>query len=439
MAFQKQWVRIAGLSQRVGIEGLDIFAQDSEKDLQGVYRPMNPPRCSCGRIGYANGYQERTVAHILNEYEAIESNEKPEIVNITVQIQRYFCPICKNHGTPKEIHYEPDFVQHKAKTTNVLNRYIGKACINQSPEIVTKSLGFSKDQESAVHRIFKKWADQAVHSYYSSLTSPNALGIHLFEAYGNKYFLVSDVKDSLVVDFFQYEDCYGMIDLLTRLAMMHTTSEVLSGINRECLTLVNGAFRDEAIVRAAAASIFSVFANDICQELDRKYSGRGKKVIKEWFATPLYEDLYEEPEVNRICTSPHGNNDWLVKLVRDYRQLRVMATSYWMQDAFTNWRIEARWHISPNCLFFKILDAAEKEISNSFAHAHLQRLYNDAEKNVYDIIMNNQKCSFEVLRYRILLTCQPKTMGIFSDGTTKYYNRGISITELMTKMKEYDA
>lgn len=472
MAFQKEYQENSQMTQLLNHPGL-IIVDDADWDGENpaVFTPLQAPECDCGKFrgkpdGYQNpktvydipdGYENKgkisspypgNVCGIPDDYENEGKLFPPQIITITMRQRRYICPKCKKNGEPKEIPYEPDFVRKGEHNTKRLNNYIGNACLNRSPEKVADSLG-GVLSKSAVSDNAKKWAEARISDYKARLTAPKELGVHRFEVLGNKYYLISDVENGLIIDIFQCEDFVGMLSMLLFLAQMKKTSDVLSEVNFNCLFPVRGVFKGGEVIRASVVSLFREYSNELIERVEREYSGRGKQILKSWLATPLFQELPIEPEVNRIQrayyhrkSSTPNKNDVAGACINEYYFFRKMVQYSWDKTNYDEWYRSHIWVFLPQNEFRNTLILAEEEIQNSFEKKHLQEAYNDAEEQVYDIIMQNQKCGFELMRYRLLLTCNPQIIPVPKEEKRKYFfecfYQGINIKRLSSNLHGYE-
>lgn len=438
MEHKKEWNIDWQLTSKINIPGLSIVkGVETDADYFGVYRPQDVPHCpKCGWEGQQFGYYvPRTVWHVLSEHcdEQLGVAAHPKIITIQVQNQRYKCPSCSN-VIPYEIGYAPK----GASTTAELNDYIGRQLLDRSPQKVAHNVGLKQD---TVTNIFNRWAAEQLTEYEGKLIAPKELGLHLIEIKGVPYYLVTDVKDSFIIDIFQKNDFAGVIDRLTRLAYVNNTTDVLTEIDRIHVATVRGVFRTDAIVRAAVASIYRSLANDIISEMAQRYTGRGMKAISSWLLTPLDEDPPIEPEVNRVRKQGSlGRHGWLCSALDACLTFRTMALQSWNKSTFDDWLVEFKtWCFSPPNLL-DALNYAKDVIDHSFDSNNdiLQKGYINTEAQATDVILRNQKCSFDLLRKRLLLTCSPQIAGRKTVMGMKYYYRGISLAELSATLKEYE-
>lgn len=440
VALQKQWDENPLLTSWVNIPGLTIVNKETDADYCGVYRPEEAPICSCGRAGTPDGYyKSKIVCHLLNEPEDVENSgaPKPRIISIEIQCQEYHCPICSKKGKEKIIPYEPSFLDKGATTTKELNAYIGQQCLDRSPKKVASSLKIRG--KTAVEDIFREWAKEQIGIYSSQLAAPKKLGFHLISVLGKQYYLISDIEDDLIIDIFEYGDLLGAVECLSKLAMIQNTTDVVTEIDRSNIVASRGVFRRDAVIRAAAGSICRAFANEVAEEMDDRYDGRGAKSIKEYLGTPIYEALPISPEVQRIIRKGlDGTAFWLGLRLIDFYQLRKIATDSWSKQEFTKWKSGYSALMKRKGGFQDTINYAEEEIDNSFDNVSLQADYNDTARQVAEIIQRNQKCNFELLRDRVLLKCNPKIVGYNVNGTIRYYYRGISLRELADTLQEYE-
>lgn len=441
MATRREWDENDELTSWINIPGLTIVnGIQTDADYFGFYDPIETPRCpSCGHIGNRNSfYSPRTVYHLVENRDNIEGEGRGrKVVSIEFQCQKYICPICYQRKTSELLSYEPEFARKNATATTALSDYIGPQCLDRDSEKVAENIdGLGKD---AVKTIFQNWAKDKISAYADMLAAPKALGLHLITVAKKQYYLLTDITDGLLIDIFQANDYLGVVERLTGLAMIQHTADALTEIDRQYVVMMRGLFRRDAVIRAAVASICMALADEIVTEMEQRYGGRGEKAITRWLLTPVYEDQAAEPEVSRIIRqSPIGTYAWLGNGLIDYRRLREVASGRWTQSDFDAWLSHTRWVSPPHGKFAEALTYAKDEIDHSFEKTDLQRSYNDTEKLAREIIQKHQKCKFDLLRYRLLLKCNPKMAGFNIGGALKYFYRGVSVTELAATLKDYD-
>ena len=439
MASRKIWDVNQKLTSLINIPGLKILnTVPSKDDYSGVYYPEEPPRCRCGREGQPNGFDDlRTVYHLVDgDIGENEEIKKPKVISIQYMSQRYTCPICYPRGLTGILPYKHNVTAYGSSASEKLSEYIGPLCLDHDPKKVAEALdGLGKD---AVKTIFLKWADAKINEYTSRLAAPKKLGLHKVTVAKNQYYFLSDIEDGLLLDIFQ-DDMPSIIDRLTRLAMLESTSDVLTVVDRLYIAILRGVFRDDAVIRAAAASICHVFATEIYSTVNKNYNGKGKKAIERWLFTPVYEDQAVEPTVNKLKWNIVGPDVWLRWGLIAYEKLRKLIEDRWTKLEFAAWMSNSKWLSPPNGEFAEALSYAQKQIDNSFPITEAQQAYNETEKQAIEILRRNQKCNFEVLRPRLLLSCRPKEGAYRTHDGFRYFYRGISLMKLSTTLKEYDA
>lgn len=452
MAFPKEYEENPSLTEWINLPGLTVVDNaDWEGTYTAIFSPEQRPRCSCDYAGIRNGYEDpQTIFHIIGDTEEdisvdipFESEKsQPQIIPISVRKQRFVCPNCRQNGLPKEIRYKPDILLSGHGITKQLEAYIGQACLNKSPEKVSELIGGVKSK-SAVAQIFRNWAESRVSDYRNNLIAPEELGVHTFESCGNKYCMVSDIDDHLIIDVFEYNDFNGMLQLLSCLAMDERTDDVVSEIDIACIYPVRGVFRGKTTVTASTSSLVHEFGKEVVAFMDMYYTGRGKKAVASWLSTPAYRDLPIEPEVYRIIRNGHFKHGETAWMLSRYNALRRIVEKEWSQDAYGEWESNIIQALPKQSTFRSTIQLTKENIDNSFDKENLQDLYNSAEEHAVEIIERNQKCSFELLRYRILLTCKPLMTQVPMDrkrpgSNFQYVYRGISMKELLSTLKDYE-
>ena len=429
---RKEWTIDSQLTSKINIPGLTIVDNvETDADYYGIYQFEDMPHCSCGCAGHFDGfYKPVTIWHILDD-DQLGRADHPKIISIEIQKRRYRCSGCS-----KIIPYKQDVTLNGASTTSELNNYIGRQCLDRSPQKVADDVGLKK---STVANISNRWAAEQLDAYENTLIAPKEIGLHIITVKDVQYCLITDIANCLIVDIFEENDFTGVMTRLAKLAYTQDTSDVLTEIDRLHIVAVRGIFRDDAVIRAAVASICRILAADIISEMNQRYTGRGKKAISTWLSTPMFEDLPIEPEVNRILRQgsdgPHG---WLYLPLSAYRFFRKIASQSWDAQHYRDWIYGIKlWSFTPE-QFSDALDFATDELDNSFQNPDAQLDYIDTEWWATKVILQNQKCSFDLLRKRLLLTCPPQIAGHKTDVGTKYYYRGISLAQLSVSLKEYE-
>ena len=83
-----------------------------------------------------------------------------------------------------KISYNPDYGKKGCTTTNKLNAYIGRQCLDCSPKTVADELG-GIVSKNTVSNIFKAWSDNCLEHYESAMIAPENIGIHCIKVFKN--------------------------------------------------------------------------------------------------------------------------------------------------------------------------------------------------------------------------------------------------------------
>ena len=419
-------------TKRIGHDGLTITGQKNGI-YTGVYFPTHPPYCSCGCVGAKNGKSDtKTVTDLITGEE-----DEPEIIQIEVKIERFTCPSCSSAtGHSVKIPYDPQFCTKGSQSTRRFDNYVGQLCLNNSPERVCEIIGNTKS-ETWIRNTFSAWADEHLHDYREKLIAPDSMGCHMIQVGKNRYIVITDLVDNTILDIFQPNNAMELYWLLLQIQHDNRPNAVVSDIYPDCLVPVRGTVNAFTMIRASKLSLYREYTNALSDAIESLNIAKGKKELKEWVLIPPYDDnsvISPKARYMRtaIYTRMHGPGEWLDSM----NDLRFRVYPAWTRDEYERWKQSAPQHSEFSC-FNKLLEIASNEIRQSFSNSSLQEQYCTVERKLLDLIAANQKCAFETMRARLLLSFKPQLYKLREKGVMKYYYSGISLDRLLTDLPEY--
>ena len=414
------------MTRLVNEPGVTIVDYPDDEDLHGIYIPTFPVVCpKHNAICRKNDFTPETI------YGLIDDDGDAYPVTIHIERQRYKCPYCKG-----EISYNPDYGKKGCTTTNKLNAYIGRQCLDCSPKTVADELG-GIVSKNTVSNIFKAWSDNCLEHYESAMIAPENIGIHCIKVFKNIYFLVSDLQNKNILDVFSWDTITPISLLLMKLASTKRTIKVLSDIEPGCIVPSKGAFGATADVSVSASSVYRVSSEDLCEALENNCAIREKNYLKDWVSTPLLEESTIDKFVlvkvlNRLNDKSEEQRAWL----SNHERLKNHVIPKWSPKMYFPWKEDISKYSAFSHLC-TLLEIESEEINSSFADAVLQQNYSDLDWKAQQLLTRCQKCSFEILRKRLLLSFNPKLSTV--PGMAKRYHTGISVDELFMRLPEYRA
>ena len=345
--------------------------------------------------------------------------------------RRYICPTCG-----KEIVYESPYIRPGASTSRRMDQYIAKKALYYSYDDVVKSTKLVSRIQ--VKRIFETWAAEQIQEYIDSLEAPEHLGVHIVGNGKNQYFLLSDLDSDIMLDILPLSSVsYRLVDLLGRLKGQKVTNGVCTDIDPTCFMTVKALYDSppSVDVSVARASVYYAYARAVHDAVEKHYSKKySKKLFLSLISTPLSEEIQMDDQRKMVKLGEKeaflGVDKWIESLLLVRKMIHA---DRWTQSDYNNWIGD----VSVSRVFkdlIQYLHFADLEIQRGFKNLEQHRGHEANTKMANRIIMLNQKCSFEVLRARMLLTSKPKLAKNHKWDQTSFY-AGISMKALYEDME----
>ena len=410
------------MTERIGQPGLTIVKHREDGALCGIYTPTKPIYCNkCGCIGNKNGFAKpRRVIDLVSE-------DPAKVMPIYIQRQRFVCPACKREYHLNEISYDPEFGEKGSHSTNRLNEFICRECLDKSPESISKELG-EIIGESQVRAIFRSRSERLLSEYGKNVIAPKEMGIHYAVAGKNRYYLITDLNGENLVDIFAENETDRLRQSLVKYSLEERTSDVVTDLEYECLINARGGFDRIAKIRAANISLYRIYTEDLITAIDKCYSGKNKRLLKMWLERPLFSDTIRDVLI-RLSNNCPDQRGW----IESQGALRYRVIPNWNRYEYEVWKAMVDTYAPDFETVRGITDMAKHEISESFDRTKLQSGYADIHEKCLDLILRSQKSSFAVLRARLLLSLQPKITTV--NGMRKFV--GISVEDLWHQLPVY--
>ena len=365
---------------------------------------------------------------------------KPRIVNDVVfgrffkvryRQRRYKCPGCR-----RESHYDSPYVRQGSKTSKRFDSYVADKALYQSFDEVANLTG-NIITRAHVGKILKCWAETELFDYFNSLVPPTQLGIHIVGSASMPYLLLSDLEYNSFLDIFPVSEAANQaFELLKGFARQDGKREVCTDIDSSCFVPAKAVYteREDVTLCVSRSSIYKSYAAALLDSARSQYSASKKKLFLQLISTPLSETiLWDEREKMISLAAKGGMKSWVDSLlvIRD-----MIQTNKWNQEdykKYLSWKSDIAWDSEFRDVV-EDLNFAQSEIEAGFRWGGHERF----EKNTNlanDIISLNQKCDFQLLRARMLLTGQPMLARVQSEKA-KGWHHGIKMLYLYDTMRQ---
>lgn len=425
-----------------GVEIRDYPSEDSNI-FYGTYAPKFPVVCpNCNSFADTFGYEDyRTISDRVND----------RVVTLIIEKQKYRCPNCKR-GL---VAYQPDFVDGGESVTKRYKDWLARNCLTMSPQKVS-ALVNNQTKQSIIKRLFSEWCEAKYEEYISNLIPSPQIGIHLIEDNGATYFIVTDLKNNCLIDVYdKSSDPAQCLYLLSQFALSQAVQEVCSSIDVSAMAHSRGIFAHSVYstgfsqfrstdIAAALCSIHTELVSTICKILVTEKQSIQRKVT-DIITLPIYETI-DNRQYGHVYTLLRRRDTFeilqLIQLEYDIRvclQKNILSKKCY-DNILAFFDRNSRSVYKPVNDFVSRLNDTSSEINIGFSKPSLQRQYQDIDCELIEIIQNNRKCSFPVLRARLLFTFAPDAIAQWDGekGTKRLVYTGINFSDLKT-LSDYDA
>ena len=353
-----------------------------------------------------------------------------DTIKVLYRQRRYRCPTCH-----RDMECESPYIRQGAKISRDLEDYIGEEALYDTYEGVADQVDcVSKVQ---VKRIFEEWAKKQINDYMIDLMAPKHLGVHIVGNSTNQYLLLSDLDKNHILDIMPLSASSMLITLLLRLSAQKITQGVCTEIDAESLMPVRSVYEQspDVDVSVARASVYKAYANAVHDAVATHYNQAKKKLFLRMILTPLSEGLSPKDENQMKHLADQEPMMDMRKWIENLFTIREMIQdNKWDKDGYRSWKYNVS-SIREIADFVRYLTFADPEIQRGF-NSDLQKKHERITERANYLITLNRRCSFEILRARVLLTIDSTwSERIVGYQTVKAFT-GIDMDSLINKMEQ---
>ena len=359
------------------------------------------------------------------------------LVKVLYRQRRYKCPDCG-----RELQPESPYIRRGASTTKQADDYIAHQALYHSYEYVARQSD-GVVTKSQVKRIFEACAQEQIQDYLANLVAPEHLGIHIVGPDKNPYVLLSDLDIGSCYDLLPLSEFTSFVAVALLMRLLEQKDETNNPITKAICTEMDSEIlvplkgMQGSIpgidVCVARTSIYRAYAKAVYDAVAKKYEKQKKKPFLNLIATPWFKDLtpIEEDKMRHLAAQDpmHGIDWWIENL---FVIKKMVLKDKWDKQDYQRWLTNLSL-IKEFKDFVKYLIVSDPEIQCGFKCQDLLKRHEEETKEVNEIIELNQRCSFDVLRARMLLTIHPILIRTQKQDRGIMY-AGIDMKRLYTKM-----